>query len=134
MLLRSWLWSSGVRSSESTEQSVDDNAGGEQLPDGGQRWILSFTRDPVQIGPGGRDQRPGAVWQDDEQLHLSLSLLPSQHFQSLAVEGMALPGNGYSLRVEVVVGSVSCLPSTLWTTRTCGGFSTRGYATACCDG
>ena len=118
MLLRSWLWSSGARSSESTEQSVDHHAGGEQLPKGGQRWILSFGRNAVQIGPDGRYQRSCAVLQHDEQVQLSLSLLPSQHFQSLAVEGMALPGNGHTLRVvvEVVVGSVSCLPSTRFPT------------------
>ena len=118
MLLRSWFWSSGARSSESTEQSVDDTAGGEQLLHGGQRWILSFSRGAVQVGPGGGYQRSCAVWQHDEKLQMSLSLLPSQHLQSLAVEGMALPGEGYPLRiaVEVVVGSVSCLPSTAWCT------------------
>ena len=114
MLLRARFWSFGARSSQSTEQSIDDGADPEQRSDGGQSCYLRGSRDAVQIGPDGRDQASGTVGQRDEHLQLPVSMLPSQHLQRLSLKRVARPEHGYPLgvAVEVVVGSVSCLPST----------------------
>jgi len=43
---------------------------------------------------------------------------PPQHLQRLALEGVVLTDDGYAfgIAIEVVVGSVSCVPLTAWTT------------------
>ena len=59
---------------------------------------------------------------------------PPQHLQRLALEGVVLTDDGYAfgIAIEVVVGSVSSVPLTAWTTECCGSFSTDGCVMACC--
>jgi hypothetical protein len=51
-------------------------------------------------------------------MQASTAMRPAHHLERLSLEGMARARDSYSLRiaVEVVVGSVSSLPSTTWTT------------------
>ncbi len=103
-----------VRSSESTKQSVGNDARTQQLQDGGERWWLSLKR-PVEVSPRGWDKRARAVGQHEHEQKFAPSVLPAQYLQRLALEGVAPAHNGYPLGVPVkvvVMGSVSCLPST----------------------
>jgi hypothetical protein len=51
-------------------------------------------------------------------------MCPPEHLQRFALEGVVLTEDGYALRIpiEVVVGSVSCVPSTVWSTDNCGRY------------
>lgn len=60
-------------------------------------------------------------------------MLPAQDLKRLSLKGMARPDNGYSFResIEVVLGSVSCSPSTRWIGAIYGRLSSNEYATEC---
>jgi hypothetical protein len=117
-LLCSRLWSLVVRSPESTQQSIDDAAGMEQLWKGSERCglclgVLSVCN-TVYVCPGRRDQGACAVRQYENKMQAAPAMGPPQHLQRLTLEGMAPPHDGYPIRVavEVVMGIVSCVPST----------------------
>ena len=106
-----------LRGSESTEQSVGNEARAKQVREGGERCGLSVGR-PVQVSPRSRDQRARAVGQHEHEQQLAASMLPAQHLQRPSLEGMTPADDGHALRVAVemlVMGIVSCLPSTRWT-------------------
>ena len=80
--------------------------------------VLSVRR-AVQISPRGRDQGARAVRQHEYEMQAAAAMRLPQHFQRLALEGMAPADDGHPRRVaiaRVVMGSVWCLPSTLSTT------------------
>ena len=113
----------GLRSPESTQQRIDDDASAQQLGEGGQRCRLSVSvlsvRRAVQIGPRGRNQGARAVRQHEYEMQATAAMCLPQHFQRLALEGMAPADDGHPWRVavaRVVMGSVWCLPSTGSTT------------------
>ena len=65
----------------------------------------------VQVSPCGGDHRACAIWQHEDQLKATMPLEPSQNFQRLPLEGVALTDNrhafGIAVKVVVVVGSLS---------------------------
>jgi hypothetical protein len=68
----------------------------------------------VQIRPARRNQRARTIGQYQHHLEDAPPMCPPQHLQRFALEGVVLTEDGYTLRItiEVVVGSVSCGPST----------------------
>lgn len=69
----------------------------------------------LQVGPDGRDHRACAVGQHEQELQAAVAMEPSRDFQRLAFERMAGTDDRYPLWIAVkvvVVGSMSCLPST----------------------
>jgi len=67
----------------------------------------------VQIGPAGGNQRAGAIRQDQNQMQRAPAMRPAEHLQGLALEGMVLTDDddARGIPIEVVVGSVPCVPS-----------------------
>jgi hypothetical protein len=63
-----------------------------------------------EIGPVGRNQRAGAVRQDQDQTQPILSMEPAEDFERLPFERMMWPNDPDESR-HLDVGSVSCLPS-----------------------
>jgi hypothetical protein len=59
---------------------------------------------------------------------------PPEHVERFALVGMAPTEDGHTFRIpiEVVMGSVSSLPSTPWTTDNCGRSFANGCKTECC--
>jgi len=106
------------------KERVDDNAHVKQLTDGA--WSPCKTAGTVivrraacggllavQISPVRRNQRTRAIGQDQHQMQRPSSMRPPEHLQRCALQGVALTDDRYAFRIaiEVVVGSVSCLPS-----------------------
>ena len=113
-----------VRSLDSTLQSIDEGAGTEQLPNGGQRCSLRVSglggRRAIQIRPICRHQRARAVGQYEYEVQITSAMRPPEDCQRLPLKRMAPAHDGYPLRVALtllVMGSVSCLPSTTSTMR-----------------
>ena len=107
------------------KERVDDNAHVKQLADGAwSPWRTAGTMIvgraacggvlAVQISPVSRNQRTCAIGQDQHQMQRPSSMRPPQHLQRYALQRVALTDDRYAFRIaiEVVVGSVSCLPST----------------------
>jgi len=118
----------------SAEQTVDDSTSAQELCDGGQRCRLTCCRRLVQVGPGRRHTGAGPIRQDEDEQQISIEALPAEDLQLTALERVPGPDDGHPLRVAVemvVVGIVSCVPSTRSTMGTCASFSTDGYAMAC---
>ncbi len=87
----------------------------------------------MQIRPGGGNPQPGAVREHEDELQLAMVGGGTEELQRLAIEGVTRPPDGDPLRIAVrvlVVGIVSCSPSTAWTGNTSPPFSTTGYVTA----
>jgi hypothetical protein len=65
-----------------------------------------------------RNQRAGSIRQDQDHMEGAPPVCPPQHLQRLALEGVVLTDDGYAfgIAIEVVVGSVSCVPSTAFPT------------------
>lgn len=121
MFLRFGLPGLALRDLDSTKQSVHHGAGVQQLCDGGQCCRLSARR-PVQIGPRRRDQRSCAVRQHEHEQQLTALVLPPQDLQGLTLKGVAPTHYGHPLGVAVemvVMGIVSCVPSTAWIAPSC---------------
>jgi hypothetical protein len=108
---------------DSAHQGVDDGASVQQLGERGDGGHMGPGRDAgrlVQIGPGGRDHRPCAVREHDDEVELTVTMGVAEDVEDLAFERMPTPDECYSGRVlarEVVVGSLSSGLSTRSTTR-----------------
>ena len=63
------------------------------------------------IGPCGRNERPAAVWQNDENEQHAALLHAANDRQRLAFEGMALPDDRHLTWVIAAMGSLWMLPS-----------------------
>jgi hypothetical protein len=109
----------------STQKSVDNRAGREQLRTGGEPWRLSLQFIGrrllwrVQIGPIGRDQRARAVGYHEQQIESTAPVTPAENLERLSLMGMPRTKDGYALRITievVVVGIMACLPLTELTT------------------
>ena len=120
-----------IRCRESPQESIDDRARVKQLAEltGSSRcngnagsaiirYALSGGFLWVKIGPARRYQRACAIRQDQHQLQSAPSMRPTQHFEGLTQEGMVLTddGDAVGIPIEVVMGSVSCRPSTAFRT------------------
>jgi hypothetical protein len=96
----------------------------EQVSHGGEerclgRWLACRHGLPTrEIGPVIRNQTAGAVRQDQDQTQPTLSMEAAEDFERLSFKRMMWPNDLDELR-PLDVGSVSCLPSTRWTTRGC---------------
>ncbi len=88
-----------------------------QVGDGGEgvRLGLGCT---LQVGPRRWDQRARAVRQYQDEVQLSASVCPPQQLKRPPLERVATPNDGHpvGVAVEVVVGSVSGVPSTEYVT------------------
>jgi hypothetical protein len=126
LLHRRWWITLETRRCESTQERVNDSARVKQLGNRARsrcctagdmigrcvgRWPLV-----VQIRPGRRNQRSRPIGQYQHHLESAPPMCPPEHLQRFALEGVVLTEDGYALRIpiEVVMGSVSCLPSTPW--------------------
>ena len=69
-----------------------------------------------EICPGGRNEQGTAIRQHQDQLKLTPAAHPAGEPKRAALQPMAGPHNSDRRREAIDVGSVSCLPST--------GFST----------
>jgi hypothetical protein len=78
------------------------------------RRVPGITAGYVEIGPASGDQSARTVGQDQHQLDFATTAPPAQNLQRLSLERVLRPDNRYPIRiaVEVMVGSVSTLPST----------------------
>jgi hypothetical protein len=65
-----------------------------------------------EIGPIGWDQRFTAIRQDQNQMQSTMPIDAPKNRKRLAFEGMAGTDNGDFLGEVVMMGSVSCVPST----------------------
>jgi hypothetical protein len=83
----------------------------QQVSDRAQRLRLLTPGARLQVGPLGRDQRLGAVGQDQRRLQPALAALPAQHLQRLALKRMVAAGDRDRRREAAEVGSVSRLRS-----------------------
>jgi len=63
-------------------------------------------RGAIEIGPGGRDQGPASVRQDEDKIQVSLSMGMSEDKQRLACEWMMRAGDRHSLGQVLMMGSV----------------------------
>ena len=108
-----------LRGLESTEKSIDDGAGAHQLHGGGQccglRLAFLSVQRTVKVSPLRQDQGACAVGQHENEMQAAVAMCPPQHFERLTLEGVMAAHDGHSLRiaVQVVVGSVSCVPLTI---------------------
>jgi hypothetical protein len=103
------------------EESVGDDARLEQIAQGAKRvrgtanicrWRSRHLPSRIPIGPGGRNQRAGAVGQRYEQQQNAASSNATDDGQGMAFESMALPRDKYCVRDIAVMGSLWPLPST----------------------
>ena len=71
----------------------------------------------TQVSPGGRYQGARAVRKHEQEIKGSSTPRPSEDRELLSFEWMMIAedGYGFGIAVEVVVGSVSCVPSTTLT-------------------
>ena len=99
------------------EESVDEGARLEQVSHRGEercsgRWLAcGHGVPPREIGPVGRNQRAGAVRQDQDQAQPTLPVEAAEDFERLPFKRMMSPNDPDESR-HLDVGSVSCLPST----------------------
>ena len=72
-------------------------------------WLLV----QLQISPARRDQRARPIRQDQDQMQGAPPMRRAGHPERLPLEGVVLTDDDDALGIpiEVVVGSVSCLPS-----------------------
>jgi hypothetical protein len=63
-------------------------------------------RGAIEIGPGGRDQRPASIRQDEDKIQMPLSMGVTENEQRLAGERMMRTGDRHSLRKVLMMGSV----------------------------
>jgi len=120
------------------QQRVDHRAHPQQVGHGGERCICGLItvrqrlRGVVKISPRRWDQRARTVGKHEHEMQSTAPMRPSKDGERLAYEGMPLATHRHPLgeTVKVVVGSMSCVPSTPWTTGACGRFFTDGYVTA----
>src|ERR1700686_4784300 len=104
--------------SEQIVESVNDLAQVDQIAEPAE--IVGTTsivrrRSPcplgVPIGPVGRNQRAATVWQDHENEEDAAPPDAPDHGQRLALEGVALAGDGQRIWNITVMGSLWPLPS-----------------------
>src|SRR5919106_4167413 len=106
------------------EESVDEGARLEQVSHSAKdrcsgRWLAWRHRLPTrEIGPVGRHQRAGAVWQDQDQTQPALSMETAEDFERSPFKWMMSPNDPDKSR-HLDVGSVSCRPSIVSITRRC---------------
>jgi hypothetical protein len=99
------------------EESVDEGARLEQVSHGaeercsGRSLACRHGLPPREIGPVGRNQRAGAVRQDQDQAQPTLPVEAAEDFERLPFKRMMSPNDPDESR-HLDVGSVSCLPST----------------------
>jgi hypothetical protein len=99
------------------EESVDEGARLEQVSHGGEERCSGRSLacrhglPPQEIGPVGRNQRAGAVRQDQDQAQATLPGEAAEVFERLPFKQMMAPNYPDESR-HLDVGSVSCLPST----------------------
>jgi hypothetical protein len=118
-----------TRCRESTEESVNDDTGVKQLPDRARRQrstaqpliagtALSGLLPVVEIRPVRWNQRTRAIGQDEHEMQQAPAVGPPEHLQRFVLEGVVLTEDSYALGIpiKVVVGSLSCLPSTRFRT------------------
>ena len=76
------------------------------------RWLACRHGLPTRvIGPVGRNQRAGAVRQDQDQTPATLPVEAAEDFERLPFKWMMWPNDPDESR-HLDVGSVSCRPST----------------------
>src|ERR671919_1104588 len=104
------------------EESVDEGARlaqvshGAEEPCSGRSLASRHGLPPREIGPLGRNQRAGAVRQDQDQTQPTLPVEAAEDFERLPFKWMMWPNDPDESR-HLDVGSVSCLPSTASATR-----------------
>ena len=103
---------------QSTQERVDHDAHVQQLCDRGERCFslggaARLRRFLGEICPRCRDQRACAVREHQHEVACPAPMCPTQDDERLAFERMLLARDRYALgdAVEVVIGSMSCLPS-----------------------
>jgi hypothetical protein len=105
------------RLGRSAQESVDDLAKLEQIPESAQRGcavdiiIARRCAGIAPVGPHGRNERSASVRQDDEHEQHVASLDAADHRQRLALERVASAQNGYLSWSITEMGSLSMLPS-----------------------
>jgi len=109
------------RQAQTAEKSVDEGPRLEQVSYGAQerclgRLACSHGLPTREIGPVGRNQRAGAVRQDQDQTQPTLPMESAEDFERLPFKRMMWPNDPDESR-HLDVGSVSCLPSTASATR-----------------
>ena len=60
----------------------------------------------IQVRPGGWDERPRAIRQDQNQIELAVAPHPAQQRQRLAFQRVAASNDGDRSRIALEVGSV----------------------------
>jgi hypothetical protein len=110
----------GGENRQSTQEGVDDPAHVQQLHDGGERcfFLVSTTRRRFigdEICPRGGNQRSRAIRVHEHEVPRATPVLPTQDRERASFERMppARHRDVLGEPVEVVVmGSMSCVPST----------------------
>ena len=103
------------RQAQTAEKSVDEGPRLEQVSHGAQERCLGplacrHGLPTREIGPVGRNQRAGAVRQDQDQTQPTLPVEAVEDFERLPVKRMMWPNDPDELR-PLDVGSASCRPS-----------------------
>jgi hypothetical protein len=63
-------------------------------------------RGAIEIGPGGRDQGPASVRQDEDEIQMPLSMGVVENRQRFACEWMMRAGDRHALGKVLMMGSV----------------------------
>jgi hypothetical protein len=66
----------------------------------------------IQVGPGGWDEGPRTVRQDENEIELAMAPHPAQQWKRLAFEWVARSNDGDRGRIALEVGSVMPFRST----------------------
>jgi len=80
--------------------------------------VATVDRATVDVRPGRRNEYARAVRQNQDEMQRTSTMGATQDLQGMSIERMARTSNRHPLGarvvVRVVVGIVSCLPSTPW--------------------
>jgi hypothetical protein len=82
-----------------------------------------------EVGPIGGNQRFTAIGQDQDEKELTLPMHRPENVERLAFERMPRSDNGDLFRKVLMMGSVSCVPLTMFSTICCWRRWPDGYGT-----
>jgi hypothetical protein len=113
-------------------QPGDDPAGLQEIRERAEgcrrRCFSGWTR--RQVGPAGRDQRAGAVREQQEEIQRPVPPHPAEYREGLTLKWVVRSDDGDRGRETLEVGTVTPGRSTDWTIRSCSAFWLNASTTA----
>ena len=106
--------------SEAAEESIDDRSCVQQVFQRAKGCGRACRREDLygrgEVGPIGGNQRFTAIGQDQDEKELTLPMHRPENVERLAFERMPRSDNGDLFRKVLMMGSVSCVPLTVFHT------------------